>query len=308
MVLKEIFDEHRRTCSMLPVSQLLESDAAMELGATRPQTKSPLRGELPGRPASAAAGRAHSAASGTANRPSPLFNASGGGGSGGSASGSPRTGPVDMISGGDSAAALLSATAVDPAPPAKRSRSGPSGSRSGSSGSRSGQRPISAEAEQRRMQFDAGLLTVDCVCGVRQGEKLCLRPLNCKYHSVSVKRLVEGRTRPFDDLLAEFNAEQLAARKGGSRSGSHRARTAQPGLLPPPADDDSLVLGMRPPCTLPSHDLTPTPDPDPRPPTSNPLSAPGAGLQGSGSSLHGSISTTRGGEYESSALSGTRQF
>ena len=65
------------------------------------------------------------------------------------------------------------------------------------------------------MQFDAGLLTVDCVCGVRQGEKLCLRPLNCKYHSVSVKRLVEGRTRPFDDLLAEFNAEQLAARKGG---------------------------------------------------------------------------------------------
>ena len=51
------------------------------------------------------------------------------------------------------------------------------------------------------------------MCGVRSGEKLCLYPLNCKYHAVSVKRLVPGRTRPFDELLAEFNAAQLAARK-----------------------------------------------------------------------------------------------
>ena len=63
---------------------------------------------------------------------------------------------------------------------------------------------MSAEAEQRKLQFEAGLLTVDTVCGVRAHDKLCLRPLNCKYHSVALKRAVEGRSRPFDEMLADF--------------------------------------------------------------------------------------------------------
>ena len=44
-------------------------------------------------------------------------------------------------------------------------------------------------------QFESGELTYDTVCGVKgPGEKICLYPLNCKYHAVSIRRLVDGRT------------------------------------------------------------------------------------------------------------------
>ena len=50
------------------------------------------------------------------------------------------------------------------------------------------------------------LPTVDSVCGVTQGGRMCMRPLSCQYHSVALKRQVEGRSRDLDELLAEFNA------------------------------------------------------------------------------------------------------
>ena len=74
--------------------------------------------------------------------------------------------------------------------------------------------------------FESGELTLDTVCGVRAApDKICLYPLNCKYHAVSIKKTVEGRTRPFDELLSEFNAAQLAQRKQ-EKSARSRGRAA----------------------------------------------------------------------------------
>jgi hypothetical protein len=80
------------------------------------------------------------------------------------------------------------------------------------------------------MQFEQGMLTIDTVCGVRSGERQCLRPLNCKYHSVSLKRLVPDRSRPFEELLAEFNAAQQAARASAAAVSSSRSRRPSGGL------------------------------------------------------------------------------
>ena len=185
MLLREAMEKHMATCATLPIASLLEADAAGGLAGSH--AKSPSR-DLSGRPASGL-GRPGAGSGGRASGGSDEANAPGVGG--------PAGGPPD---------------------PRRRSRvGGASGSRSGASGSRSGQRPISAEAEQRRLQFEHGVLTLDNVCGVpTSGEKICLRPLNCKYHSVAVKRQVEGRSRDFDEILAEFNAQQLAARKSAA--------------------------------------------------------------------------------------------
>jgi len=45
-------------------------------------------------------------------------------------------------------------------------------------------------------------LDLDAICGVRRGNKggVCERPLGCKYHTLAQKRLVVGRSRPFDEL------------------------------------------------------------------------------------------------------------
>jgi len=195
IVFSDVFEVHQRTCAKLPVDKILEAEAALEAPGGRLQTKSP--NQPAGR--SSVAGRAPSCASSTARSPVD---------SGGS--NCPGVcGPVDLTS------------FPQTAPPAKRSRSGPSGSRSGQ------RKPApSAEAEQRRLQYERGLLTIDQVCGVKAGEKICLRPLNCKYHSVSLKRLVDGRTRPFDDLLTELNAGAAPHRKPGSRSGQRKVAGA----------------------------------------------------------------------------------
>lgn len=78
-------------------------------------------------------------------------------------------------------------------------------------------------AELRRLQFARGELTVDDVCGVTSGDKVrvpgalaadpshrnkarlrqvCLHKLNCKYHNLALKRMVAGRSRPFDQPRA----------------------------------------------------------------------------------------------------------
>ena len=39
---------------------------------------------------------------------------------------------------------------------------------------------------------------------------MCLRAVNCKYHSLPFKRLVPGRSAPFDQLLAAFQEAEKA--------------------------------------------------------------------------------------------------
>ena len=58
-------------------------------------------------------------------------------------------------------------------------------------------------------------INLDEVCGVKRGSKgaICEKPLNCKYHGLAQKRLVEGRSRPFEELFA---AQQQAQRKAES--------------------------------------------------------------------------------------------
>lgn len=197
VLLRDVFEAHQRTCATLPVAELLEAEINFELHGGRSQTKSPLRDQMGGR----------------------------------SSTGVPRRSPVENGVGnipGLDPVALTNFPPVGGAlPAAKRSRSGPS------SGSRSGQRkpnPPSAEAEQRRRQFDSGQLTMDSVCGVKAGEKICLRPLNCKYHSVALKRLVDGRTRQFDELLQEYNATAPVVRKGTGAARSGQRKVAGPHL------------------------------------------------------------------------------
>lgn len=107
-------------------------------------------------------------------------------------------------------------------------------------------RPLSTEAEQRRARYESGDLTIDEVCGVRDGDRMCLRPLNCKYHSVAFKRVVPGRTQPFDVLLAAFNAEpkQLAARKAATTSRSHKRKSSAQAAPPVAAGFEQASGGL----------------------------------------------------------------
>lgn len=137
MLLRDAFQKHKAVCVTLPVTELLEADAALEFpGGQRHNDKSPSR-DLLGRPPSASGGRSHHAVAGGARPPS--------GGSVGS---------------NEEAAAAMAA------PQAKRRQSG-----SRPSTGRHTARQPSADAEQRRLQYERGLLTVDNVCGVPNGEK-----------------------------------------------------------------------------------------------------------------------------------------
>ena len=61
----------------------------------------------------------------------------------------------------------------------------------------------------------AGPIDLDKQCGVitGEGQPVCARSLTCKTHSMSAKRAVVGRTRPYDELLAIYQARNLALRR-----------------------------------------------------------------------------------------------
>ena len=83
-----------------------------------------------------------------------------------------------------------------------------------------GQHAVSPDLQARRRQLAQGLLTLDSVCGVTSsGGTKCMRPLDCKYHATAAKQLVPGRTRAFDQLLAEMKAAQRAAATGNVLDG-----------------------------------------------------------------------------------------
>jgi SAGA-associated factor 73 len=53
---------------------------------------------------------------------------------------------------------------------------------------------------------------VEKQCGVVDPEKgtMCARSLTCKSHSMSAKRSVKGRTRPYDELLSQWQRKNQA--------------------------------------------------------------------------------------------------
>jgi len=71
-------------------------------------------------------------------------------------------------------------------------------------------------------------LKLDAMCGVPcfdRGGAPCMRSLSCKTHPVKHKRMVAGRSRPFDDLLAEH---EIAMGRGpnGAAGAAPKARAA----------------------------------------------------------------------------------
>lgn len=97
-------------------------------------------------------------------------------------------------------------------------------------------------------------------CGVlTDGRKPCTRSLTCKAHALSLRRTVEGRTKPFDVLLAEHRA----AREGFSTPAFvDEVYTVPPATLPDVSE--SVVPAERtPPAAerLAPPDRPPTPEP-----------------------------------------------
>ena len=61
---------------------------------------------------------------------------------------------------------------------------------------------------KQRNPTEKHLIDFDKQCGVSLPEGgYCARSLTCKSHSMGAKRAVPGRTRPFDELLAEYHRE-----------------------------------------------------------------------------------------------------
>lgn len=51
-------------------------------------------------------------------------------------------------------------------------------------------------------------------CGVigKENSKPCTRPLDCKSHTMSLRRAVRGRSKTFDQLLADHRAEKVSTK------------------------------------------------------------------------------------------------
>jgi len=81
-----------------------------------------------------------------------------------------------------------------------------------------------SQPRRKRLKTDRSLLKdreydPDRHCGVWNEEtgKPCTRSLTCKAHTVSLRRMVEGRSKAFDKLLAEHRAAKEQPNNGSSR-------------------------------------------------------------------------------------------
>ncbi|XP_057367694.1 ataxin-7-like protein 1 [Daphnia carinata] len=90
----------------------------------------------------------------------------------------------------------------------------------GSSGvqNRSGKKQRKTSKSERRMlPVKERELDLEKHCGVWMSDlnRACTRSLTCKAHSLTLRRAVQGRSRPFDDLLAEHRAVKESVTKQG---------------------------------------------------------------------------------------------
>lgn len=85
-------------------------------------------------------------------------------------------------------------------------------------------------------------------CGVVTGEnpRPCTRSLTCKAHALSLRRLVEGRAKPFDTLLAEHRASREAA-AAPAPALEPAPRPAPVAVPAPPRADLYALLAEEPP-------------------------------------------------------------
>ncbi|CAD0204332.1 unnamed protein product [Chrysodeixis includens] len=93
-------------------------------------------------------------------------------------------------------------------------------------------------------------------CGVVTAEnpKPCTRSLTCKAHALSLRRTVEGRSKPFDTLLAEHRASRDAgAAAAAARPPRARAPAARAAARAPACRPTTASRAARQPPTAPSQ-------------------------------------------------------
>lgn len=66
------------------------------------------------------------------------------------------------------------------------------------------------------MIFGTAPLDLDRQCGVliSPNNNPCMRSLTCKIHAMGAKRAVEGRTHPFNELLAAYQKKGIGRPQG----------------------------------------------------------------------------------------------
>ncbi|KAF9798009.1 hypothetical protein SFRURICE_007528 [Spodoptera frugiperda] len=95
-------------------------------------------------------------------------------------------------------------------------------------------------------------------CGVVTAEnpKPCTRSLTCKAHALSLRRTVEGRSKPFDTLLAEHRASRDAGAAAAAATAAAPAPVAPVQLAPAPAPPPAAPLNLPPLLVNTSIDLS----------------------------------------------------
>lgn len=71
------------------------------------------------------------------------------------------------------------------------------------------------------------------VCATTEGPKPCTRSLTCKTHALSLRRTVDGRSKPFDTLLAEHRASKDAGAAAAAAAVAAAAAAAAASAAPP---------------------------------------------------------------------------
>ena len=93
-------------------------------------------------------------------------------------------------------------------------------------------RPSSSHKKSKKSR----VLDLDRNCGVLTDQGPCFRSITCKNHSVAMKRVVAGRTKPFEDLIALHQFKQTEAQL------SKRARTQTEESRQMDTDDQMVVF------------------------------------------------------------------
>ena len=118
--------------------------------------------------------------------------------------------------------------------------------------------PSAPKTKKQARSRVKGPVDYDKQCGVINDKNLpCSRSLTCKSHSMGAKRAVQGRSRPYDELLLEWNRlhnpnwvepvkrESKAERKERKeRSARIKAKRDAEAGLDQPDDGDDVVSGV----------------------------------------------------------------
>lgn len=136
--------------------------------------------------------------------------------------------------------------------PGKKRKAQPAGNGSETTKTVSEQGKKRARKERQPKQPRAKApLNLDRQCGVPLPNGLtCMRSLTCKAHSMGAKRAVQGRSMPYDVLLANYQ-RQNQIKAGANPKSAESAEPEEP--LNPEKEYQQIVEGMRKVHCIPLH-------------------------------------------------------